>query len=123
MILLANEIITSSLYTCSLSTVSSFLFFFAPAADENLLSFLTFSWSVKWEEEEEETSHFPICPSWFSVLQNKAPIIWVWAVVVKNKCWWSSDVYNSIQVLYGHIIKKTFVLIGVHLNSSWQMAC
>lgn len=35
----------------------------------------------------------------------------LWAVAVKNKCWWSSDVYNNIQVLlhikaiYGHIIK------------------
>lgn len=59
----------------------------------------------------DQTSQFPICPSPFSIHQSKAPNIWVWVVVVKNKCWWSSDAYNSIQVLlhikplYGHIIK------------------
>lgn len=77
---------------------------------KTFLSFLSFSWSVKWEEKKKKPIPFPNLS--LTILQNKAPIIWVWVVVVKNKCWWSSDVYNSIQVLlhiktlYGHIIKE-----------------
>lgn len=64
------------------------------------------------KKKNTKKPHFPICPSPFSVLRYEAPIIWAWAAVVKHKCWWRSDVCNSIQVflhiktLYGHIIKK-----------------
>lgn len=75
--------------------------------------FYLFSLSAdQWNGKKKKTSHYPICPSPLSIPQNKTAIIYVWAVVVKNKCWWSSDVYNSIQVLwhiktlYGHIIKE-----------------
>lgn len=88
--------------------------FFSPrmnlAAQINVLFFSHFQLIIEMGRKKKNLN-FSIRPSPFSILQNKAPIIWVWAVVVKNKCWWSSDVYNSNQVLlhiktlYVHIIK------------------
>lgn len=79
------------------------------AAAENLWSSLT---QVISEMGRKKTPHSLICPSLLSIAQNKAPVIWVWALIVQSKRWWSSDLCNSIQVfldikiLYGHIIKE-----------------
>lgn len=64
------------------------------------------------EMGREREKNIPFPNLFPTIRQHEAPTIWIWTVAVKNKCWWSSDVYNGIQVLphikalYGHIIKE-----------------
>lgn len=85
---------------------------FAPRMLLPMKTFFILSLFQLISEMGREKKNIPLPNLSPTILQNKVPIICVWTVVVKNKCWWSADVYNRIQVLlhiktlYDHIIKE-----------------